>query len=362
MTQLASSGGALVFGPQTYYSWPNGDVPWNGVRNASLDIQRQFGGMVVDIGYTGNWSYNQNLNYNINPIPVGGRFLPANADATNGGKPLPDVLLRTAYPGFNTINSYAEIGHANYHALTASLQRRLTHGLAFGAAYTYSKAMGTTAFNPVVPDNEAWNYGRLSSDRRHNLQVNWAYELPKASKYLGRFTSPFLDHWVYSGVMSSTSGGPYSPGFSFASGSTPDYTGTPDVSARINVVGDPYANVPAGALFNPAAFALPALGTNSPSTPVLGNLGGGAGVLSYPHVTNFDMTMAKFIPVGLGERRGLRIQVQAYNAFNHTEVNSLVTGIQFNSANGTVANPLQAGTANGTLPNRVLAFGVRFEY
>jgi hypothetical protein len=162
--------------------------------------------------------------------------------------------------------------------------------------------------------------------------------------------------------MSSTSGGPYNPTFSFASGSTPDYTGTPDVGARINVVGDPYANVPAGAFFNPAAFALPALGTNSPSTPVLGNLGGGAGVLSYPHITNFDMTMAKFIPVGLGERRGLRIQVQAYNAFNHTEVNSLVTGVQFNSANGTVANPIQAGTANGTLPNRVLAFGLRFEY
>jgi hypothetical protein len=362
MTQLAASGGALVFGPQTYSSWPSGDVPWNGVRNASLDIQRQFGGMVVDIGYTGNWSYNQNLSYNINPIPVGGRFLPANADPTNGGRPLPDVLLRTKYPGFNTLNTYAEIGHANYHALTASLQRRLTHGLAFGAAYTYSKAMGTTGFNPVVPDNEAWNYGRLSSDRRHNLQVNWAYELPKASKYLGRASGPFLDHWVYSGVMSSTSGGPYNPTFSFASGSTPDYTGTPDVGARINVVGNPYANVPAGAFFNPAAFALPALGTNAPSTPVLGNLGGGAGVLSYPHITNFDMTMAKFIPVGLGERRGLRIQVQAYNAFNHTEVNGLVTGIQFNSATGTVANPIQAGTANGTLPNRVLAFGLRFEY
>ena len=36
-----------------------------------------------------------------------------------------------------------------------------------------------------------------------------------------------------------------------------DYTGTPDVSARVVVVGDPMANVPAGSYFNPAAFSIP---------------------------------------------------------------------------------------------------------
>ena len=65
-------------------------------------------------------------------------------------------------------------------------------------------------------------------------------------------------------------GGPFNPGFAFASGSPPDYVGTPGVTARINVIGNPYANVPANAFFNPAAFALPALGTNAPSTPALG--------------------------------------------------------------------------------------------
>jgi hypothetical protein len=362
MGQLASSGGTLVFGPQTYYSWPGGDTPWNRVHNASLDIQRQIKGMVVDVGYTGNWTYNYNLNYNINPILLGGRFLPQNADPTNGGKPLPDVLLRTVIPGFNTINEYHETGHTNYHALTASLQRRFSHGLAFGAAYTYSKALGTTAYNPVVPNNESWNYGRLSFDRRHNLQVNWTYELPKASRYLGKFTAPFLDRWTYSGVMSSQSGGPYNPSCGFTSGTQPDYTGTPDVSARCNVVGNPMANIPDGSYFNANAFALPALGTNSPATPVIGNLGGGSGVLSFPHWTNFDMTMAKFIPIGLGERRGLRIQVQAYNAFNHTEVSGLVTGAQYVPTTGALGNPAQIGTANATFPNRILAFGVRFEY
>jgi hypothetical protein len=61
-------------------------------------------------------------------------------------------------------------------------------------------------------------------------------------------------------------------------------------------VGDPFANVPAGYFFNPAAFAPPALGSTI-TKPVLGNLGGGAGVMSYPHVTNLDATMAKFFPL-----------------------------------------------------------------
>ncbi|HEY1337166.1 MAG TPA: hypothetical protein VGF59_06625, partial [Bryobacteraceae bacterium] len=123
--------------------------------------------------------------------------------------------------------------------------------------------------------------------------------------------------------------------------------------------GDPMSNVAPGAYFNPSAFTVPAPG-NSIKTPVLGNLGGGAGVLTYPHVTNLDVTMTKFIPV-LGERRGLKLQVQAYNAFNHPEFNAVNTGIQFD-ATGKVSNPGTAGVFSGTLPARILAFQARFEF
>ena len=361
-SQIAASGGNLIFGPATNYSWPVQSIPWNSVQNVSVDIQHSFDGWKVDVGYTGNFSSHQNLNYDINPIPLGGRFLPSSLDATNSNKPLPDVLLRTAYPGYNTINQYAEIGFANYNALTTSLQRRLTRGLAAGVAYTFSKAMGLTTYTPGVPNNKNWNYGLLSTDRPHNLQISYTYELPAASRFVGKFLGAITDHWTYSGVVSSQSGGPFAPTYGFASGSVPDYTGTPDVTARMNVVGNPYANVPAGSLFNPSAFALPALGNTSPATPVLGNVGGGAGVLRYPHVSNFDMTLSKFIPVGLKERRGFRISAQAYNVFNHTEINAENLNIQFSPTTGAVVNAAQAGTPSGTLPNRILAFTLRFEY
>ena len=142
-SQLAAAGGNLIFGPATIYSWPTTNIPWNYVQNVSLSLQRSFAaGFVADVGYTGNFSTHQNLSYDINYLPLGTRFRSSSLDATNSNKPLPDVLLRTQYPGFNTVYQYTEVGTAYYHALTASLQRRLTHGLATGLAYTYSRALG----------------------------------------------------------------------------------------------------------------------------------------------------------------------------------------------------------------------------
>jgi Carboxypeptidase regulatory-like domain len=361
--QIAASGNNLVFGPGTEYMWPSGNIPWDRAQNASLNVQRQLGrSLVLDVGYTGNWGYNQQLSYDLNPIPLGARapFNNANADATNGGKTLPDILLRTIYPGYNTINGYNHLGHTNYNGMTVSLQRRLNHGLLFGLAYTWSRAMGTTSFNPVVPNNEAWNYGPLTFDRRQNLQFNYSYDLPNLGQ---RFNMKILgvvtDHWTLSGITSVQTGAPFSPSFTI-NGTSIDYTGTPDVSARPLVVGDPMQNVPAGSYFNPAAFAPPALGTTVTSA-VLGNMGGGSGVLYLPHTVNFDATMTKFIPFGKSERRGLRLQCQAYNVFNHTEYISVNSAIQY-SATGAVTNGSSVGVFSGTLPNRVMAFSARFQF
>ena len=358
---ISQSGGGLIFGPPTITTWPQYQIPWNYVENASLDVQRTFGSWLVDIGYTLNLTRHSNLSYDINALPLGTYFQPSSLDATNGNKPLPDILLRQNFYGYNTINQYAEIGTANYNALNMQVQRRLSRGLALGAAYTFSKAMGVTTFTPDVSSNHSWNYGNLSTNRPHNLQVNWSYELPAVTPHIGRLLGAVTDHWTFSGVASVQSGAVYNPSFAFSSGTVPSYTGTSAVTARMVVVGNPYANIPAGSFFNPSAFALPALGTSSPSTPILGDMGGGSGLLELPHVTNFDMTMSKFIPV-FGERRGLKIMVQAYNIFNHTEYSGLNSAIQFNPTTGAVSNPAVAGTPNATLPNRILAFTLRFEY
>ena len=147
------------------------------------------------------------------------------------------------------------------------------------------------------------------------------------------------DHWPLSGIVSSTSGAPFSPTCGLTSGApsvTGGYTGTPDVSARCQVIGDPLATPDQRlrpVFYNPAAFALPGIATGPDNTmvgpPVLGDLGGGAGVLPLPHITNFDATIAN-VPLG-SEKRILRFQLQAYNVFNHTEINALGTAIHVRS-------------------------------
>jgi hypothetical protein len=360
--QIASSGNNLVFGPSTEYMWPSGNIPWDRAQNASLNLQRAIGrSMVFEVSYTGDWGYNQQLSYDINPIPIGTRapFNAANADATNGGKSLPDILLRTIYPGFNTINGYAHLGTSNYNALTATMQHRLTHGLAFGLAYTFSRAMGVATFTPDVASNSSWNYGRQGFDRRQNFQTSFTYNFPELGKKVNsKLLSAIVDRWTLTGAFSIQSGAPFNPGGPNVNGTAPDYTGTPDVTARVNVIGNPMANVPAGLYYNPSVFAPPALGSTI-TTPVLGDLGGGSGVLSLPKITNLDTTISKFFPL-FGERRGLRLQAQAYNVFNHPEYNAVGTGLQW-SATGQQTS-LAAGVFSGTLPARVMAFSARIEF
>jgi len=357
---ISQSGGNLIYGPPTITAWPTKAVPWNYVQNGSLSLQHEFGSWLAEIGYAFNLQRHYNLSYDINALPLGTYFQPQNLDPTNGNKPYPDILLRSNFYGFNTINQYHEIGNSNYSALNTQIRRRLSHGLALGAAYTFSKSLGFTTFTPDVPNNHSWNYGNTTINRPHNFGLNWSYELPATSHVVGKYVGAITDHWTYSGVAAIISGGLYTPGFSFSSGTVPSYTGTSAVTGRLVVVGNPYQNVPAGAFFNPSAFTLPFLGTNSPSTPILGDLGGGGGILELPHVTNFDMTLSKFIPVR--ERRGFKIMVQAYNVFNHTEFSGLNSTIQFNPTTGAVTNPASVGTPTATLPNRILAFTLRFEY
>jgi len=112
-------------------------------------------------------------------------FNPANADATNGGRSLPDILLRTKFRGSaastaTTISGIPTITPDRFGA--AALLARPGVWM----AYTFSKSLGTTGFNPVVPDNEAWNYGRTGADRRHNFQFNYTYDFPTSASGLGR--------------------------------------------------------------------------------------------------------------------------------------------------------------------------------
>ena len=229
-------------------------------------------------------------------------------------------------PGFKFV------GHTNYNGLNVTVNRRISHGLAVGMNYSYSKAMGdvstitgngslciTCTGQNGIPTNEQYNYGRTSADRTHNLVLTYNYDIPGMAKALGvKGLGLVTDHWALSGITSVQSGSPYNIGCSFAafssqglSTTTGGTTGTGDYGARCNVVGNPYQGIGTNGngqvYFNANAIAMNTINFTGPANslvgpPVLGNLGGGAGDLSNPHVTNFDMTLSKSIPLGSEKR------------------------------------------------------------
>lgn len=368
----------LTVAPATPYSWPS-SVPFEGVENASLSVQHLLrGNMFVDLGYVLNHSFNQFLTYDINYVPIGTSwpFKPSNLNPTTAGATSADIgsiFERSLYPGYGAINGAAFLGSSTYNAVTANVRSRTSYGLAWNAAYTWSKALGVTTYSPEVSNNTSYNYGRLATDRKQNLQVSFTYDIPNFATKAGFTKVGYVtDHWQLSGIASVQSGAPYDPTCSVTSGqpAPASYTGTPDLTARCNVTGNPLNG--AGKTgngqnyFNPGAFALPALATgpnNSIAGPaVLGNLGGGAGVLSLPRYTNFDVTATKNIPIFGNEKRLIKLQVQAYNVLNHTEISGINTAIQFNPANNTVSNPSGVGYISSALPNRILVFSARLVF
>jgi hypothetical protein len=371
-------------------SYPFGtNVPYDGTRNASLDIQHQLGkGTVIDIGYAFDYSFNQPISYNLNYLPVGTGwpFTPSNLSPVTAGSNSNDIgsnFERTVFPGLGSVTGWCWCGHTNYNGLNVTATKRVSNGLAFGLNYSFSKSMGllsdtagATGVNGV-PTNEQWNYGRQSSDRTHNLTLTYNYDVPGLAKKLGiKGLGLITDHWALSGITAIHSGAPYNPGCSLVSGSPSitgggnAYTGTGDITDRCNVIGNPYTGMGTNGngpvYFNPSAFAMATINTTGPNNsvvggPVLSNLGGGSGDLSLPRVTNFDLTLAKTIPLG-SEKRTLKIQAQGYNIFNHTEISGINTGITFNSTTNAVTNTPALGYINGASNARILAFTARFQF
>lgn len=331
---------------------PVGNYPWDKVWNGSLGIQRNIGyATVLDVSYVGNLGRDLPLQVNINPVPLGADFLASNISSVTGS-PLTQsgsTVERLAYRGYQNINQLQFVGYNNYNGLQMTANHRMTRGLQFGVAYTWSHAMALTAVDPLVANNAARNYGPSSTDRRQVLAVNYTYQIPGLGNKVGsKFLGVFTDRWTLSGVTNASKGAPFTP--ACTSSTNADITGSASETPRCNVLGNGASPTVAGTQFNTANFALPAVGG-------IGNLGVNA--LTGPGFVNFDATMTKDFPLG-NEKRRFRLAVQAYNVFNHSEVSTWGTAAAFNASGADTTASFGFPTANR--PARILAFSLRFEF
>ena len=195
-----------------------------------------------------------------------------------------------------SINQFDSAASSVYHALTASVRRRMTNGFYFRAAYTWAQAIDDTqdalvAGRPAVVENSystRAERGRSVTDQRHRLAFSAIWE-PKPFHADHPTLQKIFNDWRISGVITAGSGRP--------------------VNAR--VVGD--ANQDS----NTANDRLPGFRRN---------------FFTGPNYITTNLRVARRFP--LGDRFKLEVLVEAFNLMNRQNLRVDLSEDAFLSAAG----------------------------
>jgi hypothetical protein len=326
--------------------------------NYSIGVQRDLGFQFVgDLAYVGSKGRRLLQTRNINAVPYGTSFLPSSIDPTTG-QPLPANFLRP-YRGYGDILVSEFAGFSDYDALQVGLTRRYTQGLRFGLAYTlaYAKNVGGTTgtTNPTVNpflDVRARNYRDVG--RRHNLAVNYSYDVPDIG-WDNSVARAILDNWQVSGVTSALSGETLAIGYGIAG--IADLTGGAGagVDTRVDIICDP--NLSRGDRSPVRAFATECIAPPSAATNRIGTATNDE--IIGPGYLNWDISLAKIIPFG-GTRR-VTFRAELYNAFNTVQFSTVNTTANFTSA-GVLPAATEFGQYTGARPSRRMQLTLRVDF
>jgi hypothetical protein len=342
-----SAAPGLLGPPSMNYANPNGKLPYS--YSWSLGVQRFVGfNSVLSISYVGSVSRNGPYSFNRNEVPYGAEFLSRNQDPTTG-TPLPDDYFRP-YPGYSSINDSEWGNNANYNSLQVTFNRRISHGLAYGIAYTYAKALDDRKSTAYVP--YSLTYGPSSTDMRNRLSPSWVWKLPKLSTHWDNWFSRWvLDNWETSGIASFFSGQPMNVNLSTTNHE--NITGGGD-GAQVILTGNPV--LPKGQrtfdrYFNPNVFAIPAKGK-------IGTAWNGA-VFYGPGVNNWDIAATKHFL--FKERVDAQLRIEMYNTFNHPQWSSVNNTALFDSSTGDQVNSA-LGRITGDRGPRLVQLALRLGF
>ncbi len=246
------------------------------------------------------------------------------------------IAARQPFPQYGGSFSYDEnVGNSSYNALQAKLQKSLSFGLNFLASYTWSKSLDIQSEGQSGSIENIYNlrqdWGPSDFNRSQVFVLSGVYQLPfgKGKRFLSNsngFTRAVLGDWNVTGILTMTSGQP----FSIQSGGDPANVG--GGSERAQVLGNPTAgfNQNVQEWFNTASFAVPAAYT-------FGNEG--RNNLTGPPFKNLDLSALKNF--ALTERFSLQFRAEFFDILNHANFatpDNTVTDSAFGTITQT-ANP-----------------------
>jgi hypothetical protein len=328
------------------------------IQQFNLQVEQQFGANVFTIGYVGN--IGQHLPESIDAINAPAPFNPlapvgSPTNPVGGARPL---TVNGNLPNVGGISYIQSEGISNYNALQTSFQRRLTHGLAFDANYTWAKALSDASGFSQQGD-QGWahadptrirqiDYGKADNDLQNRFALSLNYELQYGREFTGVRRAVFsgwqtnmILAWQSGKVFSIVQGGAgadnpiESDGVAhgFNNRATPQNAGGAD---RPNQIANPeLGDKTLSQFFNTAAFAPQPLGTIG--TTQRNSMFG-------PHFRHVDLSLFKNFPVT--ERLNVQFRVETFNISNTP--NFFIANN--NSANQTFGNA-SFGTISATDPN-----------
>ena len=279
------------------------------VQQWNVQLERQVGtNMALDLAYVGTKMSNLATAFNANAVQL--------AEFQTG------AFNQRWYNLGGAVNEYAFIGSGTYNGLQASFNRRLSKGLLFTTAYTFSHTIDNSdgAFEPISSTNPLFvdgngnallglNKGNANQDIRNSFVFASMYELPFGrGKQVGADWSPVADYilggWQWNNIVTLQSGTPFDLNYPGSPQDRPDVTGP--VSVRIDhATGEGLVS---------GAFSTPPLnGAGDYTRP--GNLGRNA--LFGPGFHDWDTGMMKDFT--MRERYKLEFRADVFNLLNHPQ-------------------------------------------
>jgi hypothetical protein len=318
----------------------------------------------LEVNYVGSHQIHLGRNRNINQVPQAnqlGVWNFFNADCTDPAIVCTDPNTVRPYLGFDRINVNERAATSRYNSLQVLFNRQMSRGLAFQAAYTYSRSIATTSNRDSEardkPVQDAFHPEREKAvaiqDIPHSLVLNYIWELPFFSRSTG-FRKAVFGGWQVNGITTFRSGRPVDvclPNDNAGLGDDPtvlcehpDITGNPILGKSQRTISH---------FFNTGAFTTPAPGTfgNGGRNPVRGS-----------GINNWDLSIFKVtdIPwfgrhsgVNAAESAKIEFRAEMFNVWNHT---------QFGDPGGTLGDSDFGQITSVGVHPREIQFGLRLEF
>ena len=321
------------------------ELPWSlvatvsyaGSRGMNL-YQRKEGNPIIPQGTPGLDASGNRVCLNKGPVA----FNPTGPECWLGTAPETRVN-----PNWNSSTYGTAGGNSFYNALQLQLKKRLSNGLQFQSAYTFSRSIDATQsltdaevttshYVGTDPFNRLTDRGLYNFDVTHNFSFNTLYRLPQLSSS-GSGMGWLANGWWLSGIFSANNGFPFTPALGANRSRSGVLGGTNGMDRPDLVAGRNNSNITSGVstgcqgvaagtplgtanlYYDPCAFTLQPAG-------FLGTAG--RNILRGPGMVSLDFTVAKDTPLKrLGENGRLEFRAEFFNIINRVNLSTPEVGV-----------------------------------